>query len=64
LTISDADFQSVSTTGWDASRQADGSLPVLKNLRLAKGSQLINKGGDVGLGFLGAAPDLGAFERE
>jgi len=64
LTISDADFQSVSTTGWDAPRQADGSLPVLKNLRLAKGSQLINKGGDVGLGFLGAAPDLGAFERE
>lgn len=64
LTISDADFQSVSTAGWDAARQSDGSLPVLKNLRLASGSQLINKGGDVGLSFLGTAPDLGAFERE
>ncbi|MBP2845754.1 right-handed parallel beta-helix repeat-containing protein [Dickeya oryzae] len=60
--ISDAEFQSVSTTGWDAPRQADGSLPVLKHLRLATGSWMINKGGDVKIAYQGAAPDLGAFE--
>jgi hypothetical protein len=62
VTLSDAQFQSVSTTGWDARRQADGSLPVLPNLRLAAGSSLIDKGVDVGLPYNGKAPDLGAFE--
>ena len=31
-------------------------------LRLAKGSDLIDKGEDVGLPFAGSAPDLGPFE--
>jgi hypothetical protein len=62
VTLSDAQFRSVSTSGWDASRQADGSLPVLPNLRLAANSTLIDKGTGVGLPFNGAAPDLGAFE--
>ena len=62
VTLSDAQFQSVSTTGWDARRQADGSLPVLPNLRLAAGSSLIDKGTNVGLPYNGKAPDLGAFE--
>jgi hypothetical protein len=60
--LSDADFQSVATTGMDGPRQADGSLPVLPNFRLADGSELIDRGVDVGLPFAGAAPDLGAFE--
>lgn len=51
LALSDADFQSVSTAGWDAPRQADGSLPDLPNLHLAPGSKLIGIG----------APYLGAF---
>ncbi|MFZ6720503.1 right-handed parallel beta-helix repeat-containing protein [Undibacterium sp. Ji49W] len=63
VTVSSADFQSISTTGWDAPRQADGSLPVLKHFRLATGSDLINKGTNVGLPFNGSAPDLGAFEN-
>ncbi|NSL55909.1 right-handed parallel beta-helix repeat-containing protein [Uliginosibacterium aquaticum] len=63
VSVSDADFQSVSTSGWDAARQSDGSLPVLSKLRLASSSDLINKGGDVGLSYTGSAPDLGAFER-
>jgi hypothetical protein len=62
VTMSDSQFQSVSTTGWNAPRQADGSLPVLPNLHLAPGSTLIDKGVNVGLPYNGSAPDLGAFE--
>ncbi|MGR6919360.1 right-handed parallel beta-helix repeat-containing protein [[Actinomadura] parvosata] len=63
IPLSDAQFQSVSTSGWDAPRQADGSLPTLPHLRLAANSTLIDKGADVGLPYTGRAPDLGAFER-
>lgn len=64
VTVSDADFENVSGAGWDAPRQADGSLPVLPNFRLRSGSDLIDKGVSIGLPFSGAAPDLGAFEHE
>jgi hypothetical protein len=60
--LSDAQFQSVSTSGWDTPRQADGALPVLPHLRLAPSSALIDKGANVGLAYRGQAPDLGAFE--
>jgi hypothetical protein len=63
VTLSDSQFQSVSTSGWDAPRQADGSLPVRPNLRLAANSTLIDKGTNVGLPYNGTAPDLGAFEQ-
>jgi hypothetical protein len=53
VTVSDADFQSVSTAGWDAPRQSDGSLPVLNRLRLAAGSDLVDAGVDVGYPFNG-----------
>lgn len=43
-------------------RQADGSLPNIQFLRLAASSAMIDKGEDVGLPFVGAAPDLGAYE--
>ena len=62
VTVTEADFQSVATTGMDAPRQADGSLPVLPNFRLAANSDLIDKGIDLKLPFAGKAPDLGAFE--
>ncbi|MGY0055772.1 right-handed parallel beta-helix repeat-containing protein [Streptomyces sp. LZ34] len=62
VTLSDSQFRSVSTSGWDAPRQADGSLPVLPNLRLAANSTLIDKGVNVGLPYSGQAPDPGAFE--
>lgn len=62
VSLSDAQFQSVSTSGWDAPRQADGSLPSLPNLHLAANSTLIDKGTNVGLPYNGQAPDLGAFE--
>jgi MYXO-CTERM domain-containing protein len=43
-------------------RKADGSLPDVDFLKLAAGSQMIDKGTNVGLPFVGAAPDLGAYE--
>ena len=66
LTISDSDFISVDSTGITAPRLADGSLPdnnCYRNfIKLAPGSDLIDKGVEVGLPFGGVAPDLGAFE--
>jgi MYXO-CTERM domain-containing protein len=43
-------------------RQVDGSLPNIDFMKLAAGSAMIDKGKDVGLPFVGAAPDLGAYE--
>jgi hypothetical protein len=63
VTVTSADFQSDSTNGLTAPRQANGDLPVLPNFRLASGSDLIDKGTNVGLAYNGTAPDLGAFER-
>jgi hypothetical protein len=62
VSVTSADFQSASLDGWDAPRLPDGSLPPLPHLRLAAGSDLLDKGVNVGLPFSGAAPDLGAFE--
>jgi MYXO-CTERM domain-containing protein len=53
---------SVETSGALGPRQADGSLPDVDFLKLAAGSQMIDKGTDVGLPYVGAAPDLGAYE--
>ncbi len=55
----DPDFDTTGTTG---PRQPDGSLPELNFLKLKEGSELIDKGIDVGLKFEGSAPDLGAYE--
>ena len=62
VSVSAADFQSTSITGMDGPRQADGSLPCVPFMRLAQGSDLIDKGQNVNLPFSGSAPDLGAFE--
>ena len=45
-----------------APREPDGSLPENIFARPRPGGNLIDKGTDVGLPFLGSAPDLGAFE--
>jgi hypothetical protein len=62
LTVADADFMSVDSTGISGPRQADGSLPALNFLKLASSSKLIDKGVDVGLPYTGSAPDLGIAE--
>jgi len=56
------DFRSTDATGADGPRKADGSLPHIEYLHLAPGSDLIDAGVDVGLPFMGTAPDLGCFE--
>lgn len=58
------DFMSLDETLLITPRQADGSLPKVNFLRLKQGSDLINKGVDLGFPYSGAAPDLGAFEFE
>ncbi len=64
ITVDDSDFQSLSDDVATGPRNADGSLPTSGFLRLADGSDLIDRGVDVGLPFSGDAPDLGAFETE
>ena len=51
LTVRDSDFDSVAAEGWDAPRQADGSLPVLPYYRPRAGSALAG----LGLGALAPA---------
>lgn len=43
-------------------RNDDGSPPDIDFLRLADSSAMLDKGKDVGLPFVGPAPDLGAYE--
>lgn len=62
LAVTAADFLSTDADELLAPRQADGSLPDIDFLHLAPGSDLIDAGADLGDGFAGAAPDLGAFE--
>ena len=62
FTVTSDDFASLDTTGISKPRKADGTLPDLAFLHLKSGSDLINAGTDVGIPFLGSAPDLGAFE--
>jgi hypothetical protein len=46
-----------------APRQPDGSLPEIRFMHLAEGSDLIARGMKLDQPFAGNAPDLGAFER-
>lgn len=62
ISVTEADFQSLDIDQLLAPRKADGSLPDITFMHLIEGSNLIDKGVDVGLPFNGSAPDLGAFE--
>ena len=64
VSVSSDDFLSIDEALLIAPRQADGSLPKVNFLRLKSGSDLINKGVNLGFPFSGTAPDLGAFEFE
>lgn len=59
--VTAGDFLSVELTGWDAPRQADGSLPALRSLHLAPQSLLRGQGEVIGAPESNRAPDLGAF---
>lgn len=62
ITANIADFRSLDVNLAKAPRQADGSLPDNDFARLVTDSDLIDQGVDVGIPYLGVAPDLGPFE--
>jgi len=62
LVVNAADFQSLDASQMTLPRNADGSLPNITFMHLATGSDLIDAGQNVGLPYVGAAPDIGAFE--
>jgi hypothetical protein len=59
-----ADFLSVDLSLATATRNADGSLSNNNLFKLTANSVLINAGTNIGLPYLGSAPDLGAFEKK
>ena len=61
-TVTAADFASLDVSVATNPRNADFTLPVNNLFRIAAGSDLIDRGRNVGLPFNGSAPDLGAFE--
>lgn len=62
VTVTAADFVSTDTLGAGGPRRMDGGLPNLGFMKLKAGSDLIDKGADVGLAYVGSLPDLGAYE--
>ena len=60
--VSNADFQSLDTTLILYYRTSDGNLSETAFMRLKEGSDLIDAGIDINLGYNGLAPDLGCFE--
>ena len=62
IKVSDDDFINLDIAHLMKPRNADGSLPDITFLHLASGSDLIDKGIDVGLPYFEKAPDIGAFE--
>ncbi|MFA6336135.1 MAG: right-handed parallel beta-helix repeat-containing protein, partial [Bacteroidales bacterium] len=60
-TVTDGDFVSIDSTGVSGAR-VNGAKPSVDYLKLVVGSDLVNTGTDVGIGFRGTAPDLGYFE--
>ncbi len=52
----------VESSGALGPRAADGTMPAVDFMKLAAGSAMIDKGMDVGLPYVGSAPDLGAYE--
>lgn len=63
LSATSADYKSLSIELLSSPRQADGSLPNIDFMKLVDGSDLIDKGVDVGKAFTGSAPDIGPFEK-
>lgn len=60
--VSEDDFLSLDDTATNGPRNPDASLPQSDFLKFAPGSDLIDKGVNVGLSFCGSAPEMGAFE--
>ncbi len=63
VSVDALDFMSMVRRGVDGPRLPDGRLPDVPFLRLRPGSDLIDAGVDVGIPYVGSAPDLGAREQ-
>lgn len=61
VSASAADYGDLTEAAASAPRQADGSLPA-GFARLVAGSDLIDRGANIGYPFSGSAPDLGPYE--
>jgi len=61
-TVTANDFISIDTSLARTARLSDGTLPTTSFLRLNTGSTFIDAGTPYGVAYVGAAPDLGAFE--
>ena len=62
VTVDSNDFMSLDESLLTAPRQADGSLPYIALAQLVSGSDLVDAGTNAGFAYVGARPDLGAFE--
>lgn len=62
ISLTDDDFESLDVSQLKRPRKADGSLPDITFLKPKPTSDLIDAGVNVGLPFLGNAPDIGVFE--
>ncbi|MBQ2540897.1 MAG: hypothetical protein II551_04530 [Paludibacteraceae bacterium] len=62
FSCSEADFQSLDTTQIRMYRTANGDLSQITFMHLTEGSNLIDAGIDVNVGYNGEAPDLGCYE--
>ncbi|WP_437972305.1 right-handed parallel beta-helix repeat-containing protein [Sorangium sp. So ce260] len=63
ITETSSAFESTSDAGCTGPREADGSIPsACVFMKLKAESALIDEGTDVGLPFVGLAPDVGAYE--
>jgi len=62
VTVGNDDFESLDTSLATIARNADGGLPYTKLFRLKAGSDLIDKGTNIGFDYVGSAPDLGPYE--
>jgi hypothetical protein len=63
LQVSEKDFVNLDEAELVKPRQANGDLPAMAFLHPSEGSQLIDRGVEVGFPFKGKGPELGAFER-
>lgn len=64
IQLTDEDFLSFDDSIMAAPRNPDGSIPQSKFLKFSPTSDAIDKGVNVGMPFVGAKPDLGAFEYD
>ncbi|MGA9295571.1 MAG: right-handed parallel beta-helix repeat-containing protein [Ignavibacteriaceae bacterium] len=62
FSVSGSDFISLDNSLAKSPRSADSSIAQTDLFGLAPNSSLINAGTDVGIAFMGNAPDIGAFE--